>query len=471
VLRPFFRYKLVDGTTHNKTAAHTSPTANMEAGRRQALNWFSRIFPESFFESLKQDLEIIENSCIFTLPVTIWLMVLQRLSQKGTLATAVTELLHGNGRELLKPCRQVRENRISAGTGAYSQARQRVPVEAVRRVAERTFEQLHRISPQDTLRDRLFLLDGSSIRLAHTPALLRVYPQAENQHGKSHWPVARIAVMHHVVTALAMAPQFGAMYGPDAVSEQGLAEALIDRLPPLSVLIGDRNFGVFAVAWHAHSRSHAVLVRLTEARATRLNEGELISGTDRKVIWEPSRDDRRGHPDLPVAARIEGRLIVAQLEKVKEILYLFTTLEESAEQIVSLYKERWNIETDLRSLKEQVRLHTIPARSPDLVASELLIAIASYNLIRAVMAEAAQAINIEPRRLSFSRCREAFWAFARAVAHTDSPEKFEYHWRLLMRSLSQSKLPKRNRPPAPRLVWQKPHTFPTHTIKNHVQKI
>jgi hypothetical protein len=52
-----------------------------------------------------------------------------------------------------------------------------------------------------------------------------------------------------------------------------------------------------------------------------------------------------------------------------------------------------------------VRLHAIPARSPDLVASELLIAIASYNLIRAVMAEAAQQINTEPRRLSFSRSR------------------------------------------------------------------
>jgi hypothetical protein len=137
---------------------------------------------------MKQDLGIVGNSCIFTLPLTIWLMVLQRLSQKGTLTTAITELLHGNGKALLEPCKQVREDRISAGTGAYSQARERVPVEAVRRVAERTFQQLHRISPQDSLRDRLFLLDGSSIRLMHTPALRKAYPEEENQHGKSHWP-------------------------------------------------------------------------------------------------------------------------------------------------------------------------------------------------------------------------------------------------------------------------------------------
>lgn len=438
----------------------------MEARQQQIFNWFGKTLPQSFFESLKQDLGIIENSCIFTLPVTTFLMIVQRLSQKGTLATAVTELIQGNGRALLAPCKQVREGNISASTGAYSRARQRVPVEAVRRVAERTFEQLHRISPQSTLRDRLFLLDGSSIRLAHTPALLKAYPQAENQHGQSHWPVMRVDVMHHVVTGLAMAPQFGAMFGPDAVSEQGLAEPLIDRLPPESVLIADRNFGIFAVAWRAHTRGHAVLVRLTEARAKRLHGGELIPDSDKKVIWEPSRDDRRAHPDLPAGARIEGRLIVARLQGTTEILYLFTTLSEPTEPAVALYKERWNIETDLRSLKEQVRLHTIPARSPDLVASELLIAIASYNLIRAVMAEAAQQFNLEPRRLSFSRSRESFWAFARAVDHVDSEEEFERHWQLLLRSISQCKLPKRHRPPAPRAVWPKPQSFPTRKVQN-----
>jgi hypothetical protein len=205
------------------------------------------------------------------------------------------------------------------------------------------------------------------------------------------------------------------------------------------------------------------VVRLTEARAKRLNGGELTPG-DRKVTWEPSRDDRRAHPDLPTEAKIKGRLIVAQPEGAQETLYLFTALEEPAEQVVLLYKEPWNIEIDLRSLKEQVRLHTIPARSPELVASELLIAVAGYNLIRAVMAEAAQQINLEPRRLSFSRSRESFRAFARAVAHVDSEDKFEYHWRLLLRSLSQCKLPKRHRPSAPRVVWPKPQAFPNRKV-------
>jgi hypothetical protein len=111
-----FHYKLVDGTQDQ--AALQAPQPGLVQSR-EILNWFGKILPPSFFESLKQDLGIIGNSCIFTLPVTIWLMVLQRLSQKGTLTTAVTELLHGNGKALLEPCKQVREDRISASTGAY----------------------------------------------------------------------------------------------------------------------------------------------------------------------------------------------------------------------------------------------------------------------------------------------------------------------------------------------------------------
>ncbi len=60
----------------------------------------------------------------------------------------------------------------------------------------------------------------------------------------------------------------------------------------------------------------------------------------------------------------------------------------------------------------------------------------------------------------------AFWAFARAVAHTDSAEEFERHWRLLIRSTGQCKLPKRNRPPAPRVVWLKRHNFPHRRFRN-----
>lgn len=72
-------------------------------------------------------------------------------------------------------------------------------------------------------------------------------------------------------------------------------------------------------------------------------------------------------------------------------LYFFTTLVLPAGQGLKLYSYRWNIETDLRSLKREVRLHMPEARSADMVEKELLLGVAACNLTRAAMNEAGAA--------------------------------------------------------------------------------
>jgi hypothetical protein len=70
--------------------------------------------------------------------------------------------------------------------------------------------------------------------------------------------------------------------------------------------------------------------------------------------------------EAQVGGRLIVRLIVAAGEIGEEPLYLFTTLPDPAATITALYKERWLIETDLRSLKEQVKLHRISAKTPQM---------------------------------------------------------------------------------------------------------
>jgi hypothetical protein len=427
------------------------------------------MMPPEFFDELRRDLQIVENSRIFTLPVTVWLMILQRLSPLGTLESAVEQLRQGIGGELLEPCKRVREERISPHTGAYGQARVNLPAAAARRVAERTFCSLCVAAMGESLLDRCFVLDGSTIRLAHSTPTAAAYPPARNPRRPSHWPKLLVAVMHHVRTGIATAPVFGPMHGAARVSEQSLAQQLVDQLPPSSVLIGDRNFGIFSMLWYAHTQQHRVLTRLSADRARPLaGRTEPVPDSDTTVIWKPSGHDRRKHPEIPAEARIQGRLISVRPLGARENLYLFTTLEEPVSEIVALYGRRWNIETDLRSLKQQVRLQEINARSPNMIASELYIAVATWNLIRAVINAAAQQANIEPRRLSFSRARAALLAFTQASAQHRSVAEQEHGWHLMLQSIAQCRLPIRNRPPAPRLVWPRPQTFAKRKVNSHV---
>jgi hypothetical protein len=115
-------YKLVDGTPKNKSDSPVQDDAATASRTARAYGWFGRILPLSFFDSLGKDLEIVENRCIFTLQVTVWMMLMQRLSAPGTLDWALTELLGGNGRELLPQCKRIREDNISANTGGREPA-------------------------------------------------------------------------------------------------------------------------------------------------------------------------------------------------------------------------------------------------------------------------------------------------------------------------------------------------------------
>src|SRR6266581_2773150 len=84
-------------------------------------------------------------------------------------------------------------------------------------------------------------------------------------------------------TAIAGRPCWGAMYGPQAVSEQALTEQILDRLPDRSVFMGDVNFGVFTVAFAATQRKHDMLFRLEASRARALGRGlPMTPGTDEK---------------------------------------------------------------------------------------------------------------------------------------------------------------------------------------------
>ena len=73
--------------------------------------------------------------------------------------------------------------------------------------------------------------------------------------------------------------------------------------------------------------------------------------------------------------------------------------------MLKLYGQRWNIETDLRSLKSTLKLDQLSCSTPEMVAKELNLAMAAYNLVRAVTCLVAQRSGLPPRGFSFTRVR------------------------------------------------------------------
>jgi hypothetical protein len=420
------------------------------------LELYQRVVSVGVLEYLQKQAGQKVRGGIYSAQVVLWMMILQRLHSVGTLAAAVQLLIQGAAGPLLPNCRRVRNKRISARTGGYCQARQKLPTKMCRQVGREMIEQLRKLlGLQDDGTPRVYVLDGSSIELEHSRELVKHYPPAQNQHGVSHWPILKLVVLHELKSGLAEEPCWGPMYGAKAVSEQGLAATCLDRLPAGSVILGDRNFGVLWVVHEAQKRGLGAVLRLTAVRAQKLAGGAISQEGEYGVDWRATRWDGGKKHCVPGDAVVTGRLIAARVGrgKSKQWLFLFTTLDWPIQRLVDLYGERWNIETDLRSLKQTVRLHHLNAKSEGMLAKELVVAICAYNLVRAVIWLAARKSRRDPRQLSFAMVLNVVdTAWPRLVSSSNQQE-FQRAFSSVLKLAAQCTLPKRKPRSYPRLLW------------------
>lgn len=429
-------------------------TALEAAEHRAALEQFRSLIDADRIEALQP----LGPGAVYTAAITVWLLIYQRLNAGASLTSAVQELLRVDA-ALLPRNRRVREGTLSTNTGAFGRARQRLKCEVTDAVAEHLFNTLIASFPLSWMGRRVFLLDGTTIALAPTPALRAVYPPASNQHGESAWPIAHLLVAHELESGCALLPELGTKFGPQAQSEAELAAALMRRLPPHSLVVADRNFGIFSVAYAARTLGHDVLFRLTKPRFDALKrDATALSGDDSprhswKLFWRPSRNDRETNPQLAKDAGVEVTLHEARLSD-ELTLWLVTTGDCTTEQAVALYGRRLDVETDIRNVKVALKMEELPARSPQMLRKELAISIVTYNLVVQARRLAAQRVNVMPRRLSFT----AVWSAVRIMLLTprpgeskDWPKLFE----LALRAASQSKIPHRPNRSYPRIALPK----------------
>ena len=160
--------------------------------------------------------------------------------------------------------------------------------------------------------------------------------------------------------------------------------------------------------------------RLSAARAQKVAGGSLQDGIDREVVWRPSRWEMKSHTEFPQNAQIEGRLIVREVQPDNGgkpfLLSLFTPLPDPPEEILKLYGQRWNIETDLRTLKSSLHLDQLTCTSADMVVKEIEMGMAAYNLVRAVTCKASEQSGQPPRGYSFTQVKRIVETFTPLVA-------------------------------------------------------
>ena len=105
-------------------------------------------------------------------------------------------------------------------------------------------------------------------------------------------------------------------------------------------------------------------------------------------------------------------------------LWLSTTLLEPAaypaEQIARMYHRRWDMELCFRHMKTTMGMEELRCRTPAMAHKELLAFLIAHNFMRCLIAQAANAHQVDHTRISFKGTVDAARSFHQAMRQARS---------------------------------------------------
>lgn len=116
--------------------------------------------------------------------------------------------------------------------------------------------------------------------------------------------------------------------------------------------------------------------------------------------------------------------------KVAHKVLVTTMLDHRAigkDDLAGLYNRRWNVELDLRNIKTTMGMDVLRCRTPQMNEKEVWVYLLAYNVIRLLMAQAANDADIHPRELSFKHTVQTWtqWIAHGLSAATDDGRLFK----------------------------------------------
>jgi hypothetical protein len=315
-------------------------------------------------------------------------------------------------------------------TAAYCRARAKLPTALLERLALDVGHGLEAHAPAAWLWHgrHVQLVDGSTSRLADTPANQRAYPQPKSQQPGLGLPIIRWVVLVSLATAAVRGLAYGPYQGKQT-GETALFRQLLQHLQRGDVVVADRYYCSYFMVALLRAAGVDVVLRLHQRRRYDFRRGRRLGRYDHVVLWR--RPARPAWMDEDTYAQVPATLEVREIRRrvqepggrVQE-LTLATTLCDAdaypADAIAELYHQRWQVELDIRSLKTTLGLSDLRCLTPFMVEKELWLNCLAYNLVRRVAAQAALRSEQSPRSISFKASKQALLGSWEGLSFTEA---------------------------------------------------
>jgi putative transposase len=398
------------------------------------------------------------DEAIYTPSVTLWAFLSQMvfLGELRSCAAAVARVIvwsTGLGRKA-----------PSADTGNYCRARQKLPEAVLKRLALSTGNRLQAQIPADWLwfGRHVKIADGTTLSMPDTEANQKMYPQQKAQEPGLGFPILRMMVVLSLATA-ALCGVAVASYAGKLTGESSLLRSLLGGFAPNDIVVGDRACGNYFLMTLGRNCGIDWLARVHQGRKIHYRRSRCKACYEKRVLWQrpqrPTWMDKTTYATVPQTLALRQIVVEVQepgfrVGRIALVSTLLDTEQYPAEAMAQLYRGRWNVELDLRALKQSMAMEPLRTKTPDMIRKEIWTHWLAYNLIRKVIAQAALSEGKLPRQISFAGARQLIAASWDRLSR--EPQATKDLAPLLWKAIAQHRVGHRPNRVEPRAVKRRP---------------
>lgn len=344
----------------------------------------------------------------------------------------------------------------STATGAYCKARQRLPKTMVHALLRHTGTTLlHQEPAAWKWHGRpVKLIDGSTVTMPDTVENQAHYPQLRTQKPDLGFPIARVVVLLSLGSGGVLDAAMGPCKGKGA-SEHALCHGLVPGLDKGDILLADRYYCSYVMLALLQALGVDAVFQQHQRRRTDFRKGQHLGTRDHVVVWgkpkqKPKWLDQVSFDALPETLRVRETYAGSKVL----VSTLLSSSQASVGELKALYKQRWNVELDLRNIKTTLGLERLTCKTPSMNEKQWLAGLLAYNLIRLLMARSAQFADVLPRQLSFKHTVQLWLAWSHRAMPPD-----DEHIDALLRLIAQRRVADRPGRIEPRAVKRRAKPF------------
>ena len=327
---------------------------------------------------------------------TLSMFVAQVLSADGSCQQAVDDAMVKRIIGGLKPG--------STDTGGYCKARARLPMSMISTLALQTGGIIAEGAPPwwHWRNRRVRLVDGATVTLADTEENQAAFPQSSSQKPGLGFPICRVVALLCLGSGALLDAAMGPCEGKGS-DEQSLLREMLDTLQSGDILLGDAFYATWFLLWELIRGGVDGLFEQHggRKRSTDFSMGEKLGVRDHLIVLpKPKKPDWMSQYEYDQAP---ATLKVREFQAGGKIMVTtFLCPKQTPKKVLkALYRQRWNVELDLRNIKTTLGMEQLRCKTPEMAVKELWVYLLAYNLIRLLMAQAALLADQIPRQLSF----------------------------------------------------------------------